>query len=284
MTSSLERTLALRMLTAHPSEAAGALEALDNSAIAAVLSDVEGEPSARVLASLAPNRAAAVLERLELAAAREVLRRLRVDEAAELLRRMDVDTRDGLVDGLDAELAGQLRTMVEFPRGTAGALMDSSVLAMPLDVTAGEAIDQIRRTPEHVRYNLYIVDRERRLVGVLNLRELLLADRKEVLGALARQDVMAIDGHESAQAVLRHPAWREAHSLPVVDRRGVYLGAIRYRTWRRLAEGAARGRRQADPATAAALGELVSTGMAGLLGALVEVTGRPPSGDVDVTD
>jgi len=148
--------------------------------------------------------------------------------------------------------------------------MDTGVLALPLDVSAGDAIDRIRRAPENVRYNLYIVDRERRLVGVLNLRELLLADRKESLGALARQDVMSIEGHETAQAVLRHAAWREAHSLPVVDRRGVYLGAIRYRTWRHLLDRAAETRGRRDETTVTALGDLVSAGMAGLLGALVD--------------
>ena len=71
-------------------------------------------------------------------------------------------------------------------------------------------------------------------MGVLNLRELLLADRKQTLKSVARSDVMSIQGHQDRNAILAHPAWREAHSLPVVDRQGLYLGAIRYRTLRRL--------------------------------------------------
>ncbi len=281
MASSLERTLAARLLTAYPDEAAAVLETLPDASALAVLCDIDAGSAAGVLTSLAPNRAATVLSGLEAPTGREIVAQLGLADAADILRRMGDSAREALLEGLDPELADRIRTLVGFPDGTAGSLMDSSVLAMPLDVTAGEAIDQIRRTPDHVRYNLYIVDRERRLVGVLNLRELLLADRKEELGALARQDVLSIEGHETAQAVLRHPAWREAHSLPVVDRRGVYLGAIRYRTWRRLAERAS-GRGRRDPTTVTALGELVAAGMGGLLGALVDAAGPPGPGGVDV--
>ena len=156
--------------------------------------------------------------------------------------------------------------------------MDSRVLALPLDVTAAEAIDQIRRAPENIRYNLYVVDRDHRLVGVLNLRELLLAGRQDTLGDIARRDVLSIQGHEDRAAVLAHPAWREAHSLPVVDRKGVYLGAIRYRTWRLLMEQTRKEVAAGDATTADALGDLFSTGMAGVIGALTHLAASPTTG------
>ena len=82
---------------------------------------------------------------------------------------------------------------------------------------------------------------------------------------------MSIQGHQDRNAILAHPAWREAHSLPVVDRQGLYLGAIRYRTLRRLESESARHRARQDSHTAEALGDLFSTGMEGLLGAFTNI-------------
>ena len=148
-------------------------------------------------------------------------------------------------------------------------------------MTVGEAIAQIRRSPDYVRYNLYVVDREGRLVGVLNLRELLLSDSKEPLESIARRDVHSIQSHEGRAAILRHPAWKEAHSLPVVDRRGTYLGAIRYRAWRLLEEEMRGGRARRDSTTADALGDLFATSVAGAVGALTELASRATLGESD---
>jgi magnesium transporter len=278
---SLEKSLSSQMLVAHPDDTAALLEGLPDEAVVALLAAEPAAAVAEVLTRLAPNRAAAALAGLESGSGPEIVLHLGLDEAADLVRRMEVEPRDRFVATLEPELARPIRTLLEFPEGTAGSLMDSRVLALPLDVTAAEAIDQIRRTPDNIRYNLYVVDRERRLVGVLNLRELLLAARNEPLGDIARADVMSIQGQESKRAILTHVAWREAHSLPVVDRSGVYLGAIRYRTWRLLVEDAMREETGRDATTADALGDLFSAGMAGFLGALTHLAARPTGGSID---
>lgn len=278
---SLEKSLATRLLADHPDEAAAVLETLSEEAVASVLAETGPPSAAQVLARLAPHRAAAALSELPAPVAHEVVVHLGFDEAADMIRRMEPELRAAFVESLDPELVRPLNALLEFPERTAGSLMDSRVLALPVDVTAAEAIDQIRRAPENIRYNLYVVDREQRLVGVMNLRELLLADRKEQLGAIARREVLSIQGHEGLSAVLAHPAWREAHSLPVVDRRGVYLGAIRYRTWRRLEEESRRDAARAHATTADALGDLFSTGMVGVIGALTHIAATPSAGERD---
>ncbi|NNM34333.1 MAG: CBS domain-containing protein, partial [Gemmatimonadetes bacterium] len=137
-----------------------------------------------------------------------------------------------------------------------------------------DAVDRIRKSPGQVRYNLYVVDRGGRLVGVLNLRELLLAERKQTLGEIARRDVLSVPSTATRSLILGHPAWREAHSLPVVDREGTYLGAIRYRTWRLLEEEAQQNRARRDTTTSDALGDLLATGVAGAVGAFTDLASR----------
>ena len=87
--------------------------------------------------------------------------------------------------------------------------------------------------------------------------------------------------HEDRTAVLKHPAWKEAHSLPVVDGSGTYLGAIRYRTWRLLEEEASRARARRDATTADALGDLLATGVAGVVGGLTDLASRATRAETD---
>lgn len=279
---SLEESLTSRMLAAHPDEAAAELEVLPDHEVLAVLANAPSAVAAEVLVRLAPLRAAGALSHLDGALAHEVVQHIGLDRAADLVRRMEVDERSGFLESLESDVVGSLEALIAFPDGTAGSLMDTRVLALPVDVTAADAVTRIREEPESVRYNLYVVDRQRRLIGVLNLRELLLADPEQTLESIAHRDVMSIDGYSDSDAIMAHPAWREAHSLPVVDRRGVYLGAIRYRTLRRLERARFRSRRESP--TADALGDLFSTGVEGLLGALTHMVAPAAEGGSDVED
>jgi magnesium transporter len=157
--------------------------------------------------------------------------------------------------------------------------MDPEVLALPLDLTAGEALARVREQPEQARYNLYVVDGEQRLVGALNLRELLVADPSDRLADLMASEPLRLVATADRALVVSHPGWRRVHALPVVDEDDRYLGALRYHTLRELEEELLRGRHE-DRSTADALGDLFAAGAAGLLEALAPpaVGGRGRAG------
>lgn len=277
-TMELERELATRLLEAHPRTAAAALESLSNDEIFAVLADAPAAATALVLRQIAPQVGSEVLGRMSGPEAEEVVNHLGFDDAADLIRRLPPDRRSRFVAALTPSSGTALEALVAFPPDTAGVFMDSTVLALPEDVTVSDAVDRIRKSPGQVRYNLYVVDRGGRLVGVLNLRELLLAERKQTLGDIARREVLSIQADANRSLILGHPAWREAHSLPVVDGEGTYLGAIRYRTWRLLEEEAVQRRARRDTTTADALGDLLATGVAGAAGAFTDLASRATRG------
>ncbi len=144
--------------------------------------------------------------------------------------------------------------------------MDPEVLALPSDLTARSALQRVREAASFARYNLYVVDREQRLVGVLNLRELLRARAGDLLSELMVRDPMRITAAADRATLLAHPAWQRVASLPVVDDDGRYLGAVRYRTLRELENEILPKRRDDD--TGAALGTLLTVGAAAVLEAI----------------
>jgi magnesium transporter len=271
-----ERQLVEHFLDAHPSDAAALIEALGADEAAAALAQLPAPTVARALQSMAPSSATECLVQLPADTAGHVVATLPVDAAARLLRRAALETRERILACGPRETANAVHRVMQYPENSAGALMDPYVLALPRDLTVEEAAARVRRAPRNVLYYLYIVDRSQRLVGVVNLRELMLAPPTAELAEVMRSEVTRISAHADHPAIIAHPGWRRLHALPVVDDGGALIGVLRYETLRRLEDEAA-----SAPAAAAALttvlnlGELCWIGFAGVLAGFATTVAPP---------
>jgi magnesium transporter len=262
----LLRRLADHALEDHPTRAATVLERLGEDEVVAVLETTTDERAREILPCLTPRLASAVLERLDLDVAVRILGALDVETLARMLRRLEGTRQGAILERLPPRHARSLARLLRFPANTAGALMDPEVLALPMELTAREALARVREAPEDARYNLYVLQRDR-LVGALNLRELLIAPEEAGLADLMVRDPYRVLASDDRPTVLAHPGWRSVHALPVVDESGAYLGAIRYHTLRDL-ESELRAGQGGDTETSAAIGELIAAGARGLIDAL----------------
>lgn len=275
----LTHDLAERLMRSHPGRAAWVLERHEPAAALPALSDGEAEDAAEVLRRLSPQRASQVLALLARTRAAALLAHLDLDQAVRLVRRLPDAVRTELLAHFDERRARAVGALLGFREGSAGALMDPEVLALPSAFSARDALARVRAEPEQARYNLYVVDEEQRLVGVLNLRELMLAPPAQTLAELMFPRPLRLEANADRSVVVSHPGWREVHSLPVVDERGVYLGAIRYRTLRELEQALLAGQSE-EQSTSGALGQLFAAGASGLFEALggVAAGAEPRSG------
>jgi len=275
----LQVELATRLLEEHPAEAARALETLAADDVASALAEAEPTAAGRVLRHMARHALPGILAAIGPEALAAIASRLDVDVVARLLRPLSEEARRDVYRQLPASTARSVRAMLGYPEQSAGALMDPEVLALPAEISVKDAIARIREHPQMVRYNVYVTDDEGRLAGVLNLREILLAVPGASLRAIMNPALHRIGASEDRHSIAQHPGWHTVHALPVVDGRGVYLGAIRYRTLRRI-ERELRGDAQDFGTTALALGDLFATGATGLVTALTALAGRE-KGDGD---
>jgi magnesium transporter len=261
-----DRLLSRAFLAAHPAEAAEVLERLPPRAAVAVLDDVAAASAALVLQRMAPGAAVACLVALDVARAAPIVAHLPVHTGAALLRRIDPAHRAALLPRLQPAEARAMETLLNQLDGTAGAIMDPHALALPEDLTARDARRRVRRSADHARAYLYVVRRDQTLAGVLGLRELLATPASTTLAAAMHGDVRSLAADADEASVVSHPGWRRFHTLPVVDDRGVYLGAVRYETMR-AAETRLATREPAARTLAAVLSaaELYWIGLAGLL-------------------
>jgi Mg/Co/Ni transporter MgtE len=260
-----ETLLAEAFMAAHPADAARALEALAAEDAAALLAGAEPDDGAAVVRRMAPGSGADCLARLAPERAADILAALPPDAAVALLRRLDPERLAALLGPLPPSSAESLRARLRFPEDSAGALADQHVLALPLDLSAGEALSQVRRTAHRVLHYVYVVDRDQRLCGVVSLPELMLAPTKAPLASTMRREVVRLPADAPRAVIVGHPGFRALHALPVVDADGTFVGALRYETLRRLEEDASGPRQGPDAlATLLTLGELCWIGLTGV--------------------
>jgi magnesium transporter len=266
--------VATRFVADHPEEAALVLEQLSFADTAALLAELEPAQGAGLVARLSAALAVDCLRSLPDRSVAGVLGELPIDLAAGILKRASDETREAWLAAIPEERAAFLRRKLRYPPGTAGALVDPLVLALPEDLSVAESLKQLRRSAERAYYYVYVVDREQRLVGALDIRELMLAESKATLGAVMHREVVSVSAHADLATVMSHPGWREFDALPVVDGAGVFFGIIRHRVMRQIAGRADDREAQPMVRTLVSLGELYWTGLSAFLAGVSAVSPR----------
>ena len=267
--------LAHAFVEAHAARAAIVLERMPLARASAVLRTMPARSSTSVLAAMTPPFAAGVLAHFDGEDAAPLVQAMPMDDAAAVLRALPREQRAPLLAALSAEARGPLERALHYPDGTAGAVMDPSVLHLPDEILVAEAQTRIRRATRELLYYLYVVDRDHRLVGVLDIPELMAARPRDPVSAAMHRQVDRLSAWTPTSIVREHRGWFDYHAMPVVDEQDRLVGAIRYQALRRLErEAAVEG---PDPAelTTSALGELFRLATTGL------VAGVAPASPVD---
>ena len=288
-----EDRLAHAFLESHPQRAAMTLEQMPVAQAVAVLRAVPARAAATVLCEMTVPYASDCLGQLAVGAAAAIVAELTTDDAAVIVRALDPERREPLLAALAADVRDPISRVLPYPKGTAGAVMDPAVFQLPDDVLVADARVRLGRAARTVLYYLYIVDREHRLVGVLDIPELLLARARDPVSAAMHRDVRRLSVWMPVALVRQHTGWQHYHAMPVVDEEERLLGAIRYQTLRRLEREASD--RGPDPVqlTTGALAELFEVGTTGLVAGVAGVAAtasvgrdldRPVATDDEVPD
>ncbi len=193
-----------------------------------VLTRLSPKLVAQFLPELRDDIQAELLELLPPRAAAELLLHLQPDERADVLSLLSPEVRQAIMQYMPEHLRTEARALLRHPSDSAGGLMTTKVLALPKNMSVEEAVRFIR---QHAReyetiYYLYVVDEEGRLVGVLSLRELVLAPAKKKLEEVMNPDVIAVPLEMDQEEVAKIVADYDLAAVPVVDEKGRLVGIV----------------------------------------------------------
>lgn len=264
--SAAEQALLITFAREHPVDVAHLLDRGTPEEAAYVLQGLEPEEAGRVLSRMTPSAAAESLGQIEVERRAELLSEAGPSAAALVLARCDDPIRRSTLGAMTGREADAIRRLLLHGAHTAGSVMDALVLCVADDASVEEALAHVKQHADQVLYYVYIIDRGQRLVGVVTLRELLLADADTSVLRVMREQPVAIVSHSSLLSTAAHPGWRHFHAMPVIDREGVLLGVIRYETAREIERELGQAVRRTNVAqTAGALAQLYAIGALGMV-------------------
>lgn len=197
-------------------EAGEMLDRLDTETAADALNELEGSFQYELLSELDPERASDLLEILP------------PDDAADILADLPREEAERLLSLMPANESQPIRELLRYGAETAGGIMTTEVVSLAQDLTVEEALAYLRQHSNHLEmiYYLYIVDDERHLVGVISLRELVVAGPGTHLRDLMDRDLIKVTTDTDQEEAARVIAHYDLLGVPVVDDEDHLVGLI----------------------------------------------------------
>ncbi|GIW79617.1 MAG: magnesium transporter MgtE [Gemmatales bacterium] len=189
------------------------------------------EEAADLLESLPESHAAQLVENMDTSEAAEILNEVESDEQADILGRLREQSADAILLRMEPAEAADARRLMQYPRDSAGGLMISEYVAYPDNFRVEDVLADLRQNARNYReYDvqyLYVTDGDAKLVGVLRLRDLLLADPDDTIASLMIRDPLAVDVETPLEALERFFERHPFFGVPVIDRDKKLVGVVR---------------------------------------------------------
>jgi magnesium transporter len=213
-----------------PEDLADALEELSGQEQIALFSALDSETAAEALSEAEPRAQRQLIAGMRKERAKGVLSEMSVPQLADLFSVLPHDQQTALMGLVPPAEATRVRAILAEREATAQALMSADFVAVPRTATVGEVLAQLRisgREPKSISY-VYVVGPEQVLLGVVDVRELVLAADGASMGSIMTSPVAAAEDtlpRDDLEELLSKYNFR---MLPVVDARDHLKGVVLY--------------------------------------------------------
>lgn len=209
---------------AHLSEAMPYLHAAE------LLEMLPDHLAADVLEMMTSERELQVFEELDEERAVRMLALMAPDAAVDLIGHLNIDDSKRYLEALSEPQRGRLIELLRYPEDTVGGVMTNDVIFAPAGLTRKEARESLRERLKEAdfTYFLYVVDDEenRRLQGVISLRQLVIAEDEQRLEEFMNPYVTTLDPLEPARIAADRVLSSHLAALPVVGDQGRLIGIM----------------------------------------------------------
>lgn len=212
----------------HPADIADIVDQLGLNESLTIINSLDDESAADTLEEVSPERQVSLLEGMDNKRAAEILDEMSPDDAADLLGDLPENKAEELLELMEPEESEDLRKLLEYPENTAGGVMTTEFAYVDQNLSVKQVLNALREMADDVEtiYYVYVISKQGDLVGVVSLRDILLADPDENISDfmhthIIKADVME-DQHEVAQKIAKY----NLLALPVVEKERKLRGII----------------------------------------------------------
>lgn len=151
-----------------------------------------------------------------------------LDDTVDIIEEMPANVVKRILKNSTPEDRKQINELLEYPEDSAGSIMTTEFISFSPSTTIELAFDKIRRTGvnKETIYTCYVVDRKKRLVGVVSVKDMLLADKNDIIADIMDSNAITVETLEDKEQVALKFSKYDFLALPVVDKEGCLVGIV----------------------------------------------------------
>ncbi|MFY4774365.1 magnesium transporter [Metabacillus sp. RGM 3146] len=203
---------------------------------------LEKEDRLRLYEYLSPEEMAAVFENIEEDSedykeflsemdqvyAAQMLEQMYADDAVDVLNELDQQEAQGYLNLMEDQAAKEIRNLLNYEAYTAGSIMTTELVAVYPHQTVKKVLQLLKKEAPNAEtiYYTYVVDEQRRLAGVITLRDLIVSDDHDLIAEVMNKRVYSVTVDEDQEEVARKMKNYNFMAVPVIDHDDHLVGII----------------------------------------------------------
>lgn len=212
----------------HPADIADIISQVSHKEGATFFKDLDVDVAAEALSELKPETQVDIITGMDTDKAADIIEEMPPDEAADILSDLPVDKAKEILESIEKEEAEDIQELLSHEEDTAGGLMTNVFIAYPPETTVKKAMENFKKDAEEIEivYYIYVIDADEKLLGVVSLRDLLLADLDAKLSDIMETKLKTVTPETDEMEVAEITSKYNLVALPVVDIEGFMLGVV----------------------------------------------------------
>ena len=219
------------LITMNPSDIAAVFDDLEESRIPVMFRLLTKELAAETFVEMEPDAQELLIRGFSDNELKEVIDELYVDDAADLVEEMPANVVKRILRQADPEMRYAINQILRYEENSAGSIMTTEYVSLRPEMTVEEAILRIRRqgVDKETIYTCYVTDRNRNLIGLVTVKDLLLAedDEMEIQEIMLTNLIFATTSTDQEE-VARMLSKYNFLAIPVVDTEGRMVGIVTF--------------------------------------------------------
>ena len=206
------------LVTMNPADIAAIFEDVDEERLPLLFRLLPKELAAETFVEMEPEQQEILVEGFSDRELHEVMDELFVDDAVDLVEEMPANVVKRILAQADPQMRREINEILRYPEDSAGSIMTTEYVNLHPSMTVGDAIERIRRTgvDKETIYTCYVTD-ERKLLGTVTVRELLMAKDDVKVEDLMETNVISVNTQDDQEEVANMFTKYSFLALPVVD-------------------------------------------------------------------
>ncbi len=215
-------------VTMQPADIAILFESIDESKLPLLFRLLPKELAAETFVEMDSDEQELLIRGFSDAELKDVVDELYVDDAVDIVEEMPANVVKRILRQADPDMRKMINEILNYPEDSAGSIMTTEYVSLRPDMTTEDAVKRIRRTgvDKETIYTCYITDNNRKLLGYITLKSLILAEDNTKISEIMGTDIISVTTTDDQEEVANTLSKYDLSAVPVVDMENRLVGIV----------------------------------------------------------